>query len=77
MTLNPHTNYPSTRSYVLKLHRDAVPERGQIAGRLENMASGSSFDFSSAAELIACLMRDALASSDAAEVSTCGPDARF
>jgi hypothetical protein len=73
MTLNLHTKYPSTRSYVLKLHRDAVPQRGQIAGRLENMASGSSFEFSSAAELIACLMRDALESSDAAEVSTCGP----
>jgi hypothetical protein len=72
MTLNPHTNYPSNRSYVLKLHRDAVPQQGQIAGRLENMASGSSFDFSSAAELLACLMRDALTSNDAAQVSTCG-----
>jgi hypothetical protein len=39
MTLNPHTNYPSTRSYVLKLHRDAVPERWTDRGRLENMAS--------------------------------------
>jgi len=59
MTLNPHTSYPSTRSYVLKLHRDANLERGQISGRLENMASGCCFDFSTGEQLLACLARDA------------------
>lgn len=58
MTLNSRTSYPSTRSYVLKLHRDATPQRGQIAGRLENMASGHCFDFNSAEQLLACLAQD-------------------
>lgn len=57
MTLDPETNYPSNRSYVLKLHRSAAPERG-IAGRLENMASGRQCDFSSGEELLACLAQD-------------------
>jgi len=30
MTLDPHSKYPSTRSYVLKLHRDSLPQRGEI-----------------------------------------------
>jgi hypothetical protein len=58
MTLNSQSTYPSTRRYVLKLHRDAVPCREQIAGRLENMTSGRYFDFSSADELFACLAAD-------------------
>jgi hypothetical protein len=55
MTLNSHANYPSTRSYVLKLHRDADLQRGQIFGRLESLASGHHFDFRSGEELLACL----------------------
>ena len=58
MTLNSRTNYPSTRSYVLKLHRDASPQRAQMTGRLENMASGHCFDFSSGEQLLACLAQD-------------------
>jgi hypothetical protein len=61
MTLNSHASYPSTRSYVLKLHRDANLERGQIAGRLENMASGCCFDFATGEQLLACLAQDAAA----------------
>jgi hypothetical protein len=68
MTLNTHATYPSTRSYVLKLHRDAVLERGQIVGRLENMASGNHFDFGSGEELLACLARDAAGVSAESEV---------
>lgn len=64
MTLNSQATYPFTRSYVVKLHRDAMPQRGDIAGRLENMASGRHFDFRTADELIACLMQDAARSSD-------------
>jgi len=63
MTLNSHVNYPSTRSYVLKLHHDATPQHGQIVGRLENMASGHCFDFSTGEQLLACLARDAAESS--------------
>ena len=65
MTLNPVASYPSARSYVLKLHRDANLERGQIVGRLENMASGGCFEFRSGEELLACLTRDSGGRSDA------------
>jgi hypothetical protein len=58
MTLNRHASYPSTRSYVLKLHRDASPQRGLVVGRLENMTSGRHFDFHSADELLAYLSED-------------------
>jgi hypothetical protein len=58
MTLNSQSTYPSTRRYVLKLHREANPLREHIAGRLENMASGRHFDFNSAEELFDCLAAD-------------------
>jgi hypothetical protein len=58
MTLNSHANYPSARSYVLKLHRDANLQRGQIFGRLESLSSGYHVDFSSGEELLACLARE-------------------
>lgn len=74
MTLNPYANYPSTRSYVLKLHRDATPEHGQIVGRLENMASGRCFDFSSGEQLLVCLARDAAASGIDLQISTSGDE---
>ncbi len=63
MTLNSRSNYPSTRSYVLKLHRDAIPRREQMAGRLENMTSGRHFDFNNVDELFAYLAED-MTSSD-------------
>lgn len=58
MTLNPNVIYPTTRSYVLKLHCAAVPEPGKLAGRLENMASGRHFDFHSGEQLLDCLAQD-------------------
>lgn len=58
MTLNPQPTYPNSRSYVLKLHRDARAVGGEIAGRLENMASGLCFEFSNADQLLACLALD-------------------
>jgi hypothetical protein len=58
MTLNSQSTYPSTRRYVLKLHRDASPRREQIAGRLENMSSGRHFEFNGAEELFECLAAD-------------------
>ncbi|WP_077003048.1 hypothetical protein [Variovorax sp. KK3] len=59
MTLDLAPHYPSSLSYVLKLHRDAAPGRGQICGRLENIASGQSFRFASVDELLTGLARDA------------------
>jgi len=59
MTLDPQASHPSSRSYVLKLHRDSRPHEGLTFGRLENMASGRSFVFGNAAELLRCLALDA------------------
>ncbi len=58
MVLNPHTTYPQSMTYVLKLHHDSVPREGRVIGRLEHVASGHQSQFSSAEELIACLARD-------------------
>ena len=60
MKLNPHVNYPSARTYVLKLHHDAMPGHGRIFGRLENLSSSHHFDFSSGDDLLARLAQDAL-----------------
>ena len=58
MTLDPLASHPSSRSYVLKLHRDARPQQGLVFGRLESMASGRSFAFANANELVRCLVLD-------------------
>ncbi len=55
MTLNAHTSYPNTQTYVLRLHRHASPQQGRIVGRLEHVASGHQFIFTTADELIACV----------------------
>jgi hypothetical protein len=57
--LNARPTYPTSRSYVLKLHRDAVPGRGRMVGRLENVSTGTQYEFTSEEELLACLVRDA------------------
>jgi hypothetical protein len=61
MTLNPQPTYPSLGSYVLKLHRDASPQLGQLRGRLEHIASGEAFEFADAEALVAGLARHAAA----------------
>ena len=58
MVLSTHPTYPSTRSYVLKLHREATPGQGKFIGRLENVATGEQFEFGSGIELLALLARD-------------------
>jgi hypothetical protein len=73
MTLHSVTNHPSARSYVLKLHRDANPELGQITGRLENLATGRCRDFGTGAELLACLVEDAALAAGAACTGTEAP----
>ena len=67
MILNARPTYPASRSYVLKLHRDADPGRGQLAGRLENVSTGQFHEFTNGAELLACLARDAAATSHTEE----------
>jgi hypothetical protein len=44
---------------VLRLHRDARPENGQLSGRIEHVSSGDSIDFATGAELLAWLARHA------------------
>lgn len=56
MTLNPHPNHPSAGCYVLKLHRDALPQRGELCGRLEHIVSGDGIDFVSIESLLAWLL---------------------
>lgn len=57
MILKTHPSFPATRSYVLKLHRDAAPSLGRLFGRLEHVATGEQMDFNSGEELLACLAR--------------------
>jgi len=59
MTLDTHATYPHTHSYVIKLHRDAAPERGVFVGRLQHIYTGEQCAFGSAEELVACLARGA------------------
>ena len=51
MTLSPTTSYPTRRTYVLKLHRDAKASLSQLSGRLEHLATGRHVEFASAAAL--------------------------
>lgn len=60
--LKADSKYPSRRTYVLKLHRDATPDA--LRGRLENLVSFRHHDFASARELLELITRD-LASTDA------------
>jgi hypothetical protein len=73
LILNAHPTYPVSRSYVLKLHRDADPARGQFAGRLENVATGTQYEFTTGGELLGCLTRDAFALAAAAPTDLAVP----
>ncbi|HTU65775.1 MAG TPA: hypothetical protein VMF52_07490 [Steroidobacteraceae bacterium] len=58
MILAAHPSYPTSRAYVLKLHRDARPAAGKFVGRVENVTTGEQFAFDSVEELLALLARD-------------------
>ena len=60
MTLNSDSKYPSRRAYVLKLRSDAQP--GALAGRLENVITGTQHEFSCGRDLLESLARDLEAS---------------
>ena len=70
MTLDSQPKYPSTRSYVLKLYRDAKGEA--IVGRVENMATGAHGEFNSGEQLLCWLASDldAQATTAAANAAT-------
>jgi len=50
MPFNSESRYPSRRTYVVKLRSDATP--GTLAGRFENLVTGTQRDFSSGRELL-------------------------
>jgi hypothetical protein len=62
MTLRPTPTYPSRRTYVLKLRREARADA--LAGRLENLVTGRQWEFSSAAELLRSIAGDLRAEID-------------
>ena len=59
MVLNALPLYPSAGRYVLRLHRDSLPQQGLLSGRIEHVVSGEATDFASAADLIDWLTRHA------------------
>jgi len=56
MPLSRESKYPSRRTYVVKVRSDAKADA--IAGRLENVVTGRSHEFASAAELLDSIARD-------------------
>lgn len=64
MTLNPETKYPSRRTYVVRVRSDARPYL--LAGRVEGLVTGESWDFASGHELLTALVRDIEAQSETA-----------
>lgn len=59
MILDTRVSYPHARTFLLKLHVDALPQQGIVTGRLEHLSSGQQFHFTNAEELIACLRASA------------------
>ena len=62
MTLNTDSKYPNRRAYVVKVRGDAKP--GALAGRVENLVTGQSREFSSGHELLDSIASDIDASAD-------------
>ncbi|WP_343642687.1 hypothetical protein [Roseateles sp.] len=58
MTLDRDPLHPAARQFVLKLDRRAEPGRGEISGRLENLASGRACEFRDMASLLQALARE-------------------
>ncbi len=56
MVLSSQISFPHVRAYVLKLHCDASPRQGRLHGRLEHVASGHQYTFTSGEELLARLI---------------------
>lgn len=64
MPFDRRATYTNERSYVLRLHRDAVPADGRLVGQLEHVTSGRRYPFASADELITCLTAAATAADE-------------
>ena len=64
MSFDRRATYTNERSYVLRLHRDAVPAESHLVGQLEHIPSGRRYGFASADELITCLTAAAIAADE-------------
>ena len=62
MPLSAESRYPSRRAYILKVRSDATADT--LAGRLENLVTGSQREFTSAQELLASITNDLEASAE-------------
>jgi hypothetical protein len=56
MPFNSESPYPNRRTYVVKLRSDATP--GTLAGRLENLVTGTQCDFNCGRELLETIAAD-------------------
>ncbi len=56
MTLSRESKYPSRRAYVVKVRGDAGP--GALAGRVENLTTGQSREFTTGGELLESIASD-------------------
>ena len=56
MSLNNESKYPTRRAYVLKLRGDAKSDA--LAGRIENLVTGSQREFACGRELLESIARD-------------------
>jgi hypothetical protein len=62
MTLSQESQYPSRRTYVLRLRNDAKP--GAVAGRLENIVTGNQHAFESARGLLESIKSELTATAE-------------
>jgi hypothetical protein len=62
MPLNPESKYPSRRAYVVKMRNDASADA--LAGRVENLLTGRSHEFTSGRELLESIVRDLQANAE-------------
>ena len=56
MPFKPESKFPMRRAYVVKVRRDAKPNA--LAGRLENLVTGSQCEFASGGELLEWIASD-------------------
>jgi hypothetical protein len=56
MSLRTESKYPSRRAYVVKVRSDARPD--ELTGRVENVVTGASRDFTSGRELLESIAED-------------------
>ena len=62
MSLNPESKYPSRRAYVVKMRSDASPD--ELAGRVENLVTGTQREFTSGGELLESIASDLKANAE-------------